>query len=408
VIYVGDDWAEAHHDTCIIDEAGTVLAKRRVPEGLEGVSQLHALVAAHAEDPSEVVIGIETDRGLFVQALVATGYQVYAINPFAASRYRDRHATSGAKSDPGDAKVLAELVRTDRHNHRPIAGDSELAEAVKILARSHQSLIWTRQRQVNALRSALREYYPAALAAFGDDLGHSDALAVLRRAPTPALGKALSTAKIASAIRAAGRQRNIEARAQAIREQLRSAQLEAPPTVAKAFGASVNALVGVLVAMNAQIAALEEDLAGFFETHPDAEIILSHPGLGLVLGARVLAEFGDDPTRYDDAKARKCYAGTAPITKASGTRRVVLARVARNHRLADACYLWAFAALTASPGARALYDVHRAKGETHHQALRALANRLVGILHGCLRHRTKYDELKAWHKEEKQENDAAA
>jgi hypothetical protein len=408
MIYVGDDWAEAHHDFCIIDEAGKVLGKRRVPEGLAGVSQLHALLAAHAEEPAQVVIGIETDRGLFVKALVAAGYQVYAINPLAASRYRERHTTSGAKSDPGDAKMLAELVRTDRHNHRQIAGDSELAEAVKILARSHQSLIWTRQRQTNALRAALRESYPAALQAFGDDLDSSDALAVLGRAPTPALGKSLSAAKIASAIRAGGRQRNIETRAQAIREQLRSAQLEAPPTVAKAFGASVSALVGVLVALNAQVAALEEELSTSFEVHPDAEILLSHPGLGTILGARVLAEFGDDPNRYDDAKARKCYAGTAPITRASGTRRVVLARVARNRRLADACYLWAFAALTASPGARALYDAHRAKGDTHHQALRAVANRLVGILHGCLRTRTKYSEAKAWLKADQTQDQSAA
>jgi hypothetical protein len=122
----------------------------------------------------------------------------------------------------------------------------------------------------------------------------------------------------------------------------------------------------------------------------------------------VLAEFGDDPNRYDDAKTRKCYAGTAPITRASGTRRVVLARVARNRRLADACYLWAFAALTASPGARALYDAHRAKGDTHHQALRAVANRLVGILHGCLRTRTKYSEAKAWLKADQTQDQSAA
>jgi hypothetical protein len=405
LIFVGDDWAEAHHDICIIDEAGKRLAKRRVPEGLDGVNQLHALVAAHASDPAEVVVGIETDRGLFVQALIAAGYQVYAINPLAASRYRERHSTSGAKSDPGDAKVLAELVRTDRHNHRPVAGDSELAEAVKVLARAHQNLIWVRQRQLNTLRSTLREYYPAALEAFGDDLGSRDALAVLDRAPTPALGKGVSAAKIASVIRAAGRQRNVETKAGEIREHLRGAHLDAPAALAKAYGASVKATVGILTEMNAQLAALEEELKSSFETHPDAEIILSHPGLGFVLGARVLAEFGDDRTRYADAKARKCYAGTAPITKASGKSRVVLARFARNRRLADACYLWAFAALTASPGARAFYDAHRAaRGpndkDAHSKALRALSNRLVGILHGCLRHQTLYDEAKAWHREE--------
>jgi transposase len=126
-IFVGIDWAEAHHDICVLDERGTVLAKRRIAEGLEGVGQLHQLLADHATEPNGVVIGIETDRGLLVGALLAAGYRVYAINPLAASRYRDRHSTSGAKSDPGDAKVLADLVRTDQHNHRPVAGDSEMA-----------------------------------------------------------------------------------------------------------------------------------------------------------------------------------------------------------------------------------------------------------------------------------------
>ena len=222
MIFVGLDWAEAHHDLAVMDAEGAVLARARVPEGIEGVARMHALVAEHAEAPEEVVVGIELDRGLLVGALVAAGYGVYAVNPLAVARYRERHAVSGAKSDPGDAKVLADLVRTDRHNHRPIAGDSELAEAVKVLARAHQSAIWSRQRQLNALRSALREYYPAALEAFGTDLGSGDALAVLAIAPTPDLGRRLSRSKIASALRHGGRQRNVEARATAIQAALRA------------------------------------------------------------------------------------------------------------------------------------------------------------------------------------------
>src|SRR6202034_1321076 len=145
-------------------------------------------------------------------ALVAAGYQVFAVNPMSTSRYRDRHSTSGAKSDPGDAKVLADMVRTDRHNHRPVAGDSELAEAIKVLARRHQTLTWSRPRQTNFLRSTLREFYPAALVAF-DDLTCGDALEVLRVAPTPELGRTLSMAKIAAALRRGGRQRRIDQRA---------------------------------------------------------------------------------------------------------------------------------------------------------------------------------------------------
>ncbi|MGH2576904.1 MAG: IS110 family transposase [Actinomycetota bacterium] len=395
MIFVGIDWAEAHHDVCVLDEEGAVLAKGRVADGVEGVARLHEMVAAHAEEPSDVVVGIEIDRGLLVGALVAAGYHVYAVNPMAASRYRERHTTSRAKSDPGDAKMLADLVRTDRHNHREVAGDSELAEAVKVLARGHQSLIWSRTRQTNALRNALREFYPAALRAF-PELGALEACSVLASAPTPELGRTLPKARIVRLLKAGGRQRNLDARAGEILEALRSPQLEAPPVVAGAYGEVVRSLAGVIEGLTRQIERLQAELSARFEMHPDAKIILSLPGLGSVLGARVLGEFGDDPNRYANAKARRCYAGSAPITKASGTRLVVLARVARNKRLADACYLWAFAALSASLGVRRCYDAHRAKGKTHHQALRAMANRLVGILHGCLHHRQLYREDIAW------------
>jgi transposase len=167
MLFLGVDWGEHHHDLCLLDLDGSVLAARRIGDGLAGLGELHALVAAHAEDPAQVAIGIETDRGLLVGALLAAGYQVYAVNPQVVSHYRGRHGSSRAKSDRGDAKVLADLVRIDRHNHRQVAGDSPLVEAVKVLARAHQSLIWARQRHVNALRSALREFYPGALAALG-------------------------------------------------------------------------------------------------------------------------------------------------------------------------------------------------------------------------------------------------
>jgi Transposase/Transposase IS116/IS110/IS902 family len=395
VIFVGIDWAEAHHDVCVLDREGLVLAKGRVPDGIEGLRRIHQMVSDYAGEPSEVAVGIEIDRGLLVGALVAAGYRVYAVNPLAVSRYRDRHAPSGAKSDPGDAKVLADLVRTDRHNHREVAGDTELAEAVKVLARAHQGLIWTRQRQVNTLRNALREFYPGALRAFPDLASH-EACSVLAVAPTPELGRRLPEARIRRMLRGSGRTRNLGRRASEVHQALRAPQLEAPPVLAEAYGDVVGSLLVVIDGLTGQIGRLERELRERFERHPDAEIILSLPGLGFVLGARVLGEFGDDPNRYPDARARRCYAGSAPITKASGTRLVVLARVARNNRLADACYLWAFSALSASPGARRHYDAHRARGKTHHQALRALANRLVGILHGCLRHRQLYREEIAW------------
>jgi len=259
------------------------------------------------------------------------------------------------------------MVRTDRHNHRQVAADSDLAAGVKALARAHQSMIWSRRAQANQMRSALREFYPAALAAF-DDLTSSDAVQVLRVAPTPAAGAALSKTQIAAALRRGGRQRGITTRAATIQAALRAPQLAPSPAIAAAMGASVSASAAVITEMTAQIAVLEEQLAADFEQHPDARVVRSLPGLGTILGARVLGEFGDEPDRYATAKSRKNYAGTSPITRASGTKRIVLARHVRNQRLADAIYLWAFAALTASPGARACYDQRRAAGDTHHQA----------------------------------------
>jgi len=379
-----------------MDRDGVVLGKRRVADSLSGIGELHGLVGAHAEDDEEVVVGIEIDRGLIVTALVAAGYEVFAINPLASSRYRDRHAVSGAKSDPGDAKVLGDIVRTDRHNHRSIAGDSSLVEGVKILARAHQSAIWARQRQLNALRSSLREYYPAALAAFGTDLSTNDAVAVLSIAPTPELGRQLSRSKIAAALRRGGRSRNIDHRTEEIQTALRGEYLEAPPIIAEAYGATAHSTIRLIASFTTEIAALEEALAEHFDKHPDAKIVRSLAGLGTVLGARVLGEFGDDRARFDNPKCRKNYAGTSPITKASGRSHVVLARYARNRRLANALDQWAFCSLNTSPGARRYYDELRARGKTHRQALRQLANRWVGILHGCLEFDELYNEAIAW------------
>jgi transposase len=341
MLFVGDDWAEAHHDIEIQDRDGRRLVRKRLPEGVGAMTVLHELIAAHLGDdnePGHVVVGIETDRGPWVQALIAAGYVVYALNPMSVARYRERHVTSGAKSDAGDAHVLADLVRTDRAAHRPVAGDSELGEAIKVLARAHQNLIWSRQRQTNLLRSTLREFYPAALGAF-DELAGRDALAVLAIAPNPIAGKALSRTKIAAALRRAGRQRNIDTTAERIQTALRVEHLTALPKVATAFGHTVAALVRVITEPSTQIEALEGELNAHFDLHPDAVILRSQPGLGPILAARVLAEFGDDTARYADARARRNYAATSSITRASGTRRVVLARFTANRRLRDALYL---------------------------------------------------------------------
>lgn len=395
-LFVGDDWAEDHHDVAVTDGAGRRLASARLPEGVAGIARLHELVAAHLGDAAaeRVTVGIETDRGPWVTALVAAGYRVYAVNPLSVARYRERHSTSGAKSDAADAWLLADLVRTDADRHRPVAGDSAGVEALKVVARAHQTLIWERTRTLQRLRATLREFFPAALAAF-DDLAAPDALELLRRAPDPARAARLTRAQITAALRRA-RRRDVPAKAAAIQAALRSEQLAQPAELADAYAVTVTSLVALMETFTTQIAALEASVGACFRRHPDAAIYLSQPGLGVILGGRLLGEFGDDPARYADARARKNYAGTSPITRASGKKTVVIARFARNERLADAVQRWAQSSLVASPGARAYYDALRARGTGHQAALRQLGNRLVGILHGCLKHGTCYDEHTAW------------
>ena len=404
MLFVGDDWAEDHHDIELEDDAGRKLAKIRLSEGLEGITKLHALIAAHAppewaelsveEAAGQVVIGIETDRGPWVTALRAAGYLVFAINPLASARYRERYSTSGAKSDAGDAHVLAEIVRLDRAHHRQIAGDSDLADAVKLLARAHQTAVWERTRHQLRLRSALNEFFPVAVQAFPDLTG-LDSLILLGRAPDPARAAKLTRSQIVSALTAA-RRHQVQDKADALLTLLRGPALRQPPATEAAYAAVVAAHVAMLVTFNEQIKQLGEVVAEDFGRHPAAEIYLSQPGLGVVLGARVLGEFGDDKTRFVNARARKNYSGQSPITRASGKKTTVLARFATNRRLGDALHQQAFSALTHSPGARAYYDAMRTRKIGHHAALRQLANRLVGIQHGCVKTGALYDETIAW------------
>ena len=409
-LFVGDDWAEDYHDLELMDEQGRVLARKRLPEGVAGMARLHALIGEQLgedTDDSEVVIGTETDRGPWVAALVAAGYTVYGVNPLQASRYRERHGVSGAKSDTGDSHMLTDMVRTDSHQLRAVAGDTPEAEAVKVVARTHKTLIWERTRQVQRLRHQLREYFPAALAAF-EDLDAPDALELLGKAPDPARAARLTRAQVSAALKRA-RRRDIPDKATAILAALRGPQLGQPPAITAAYAVAVRSLIAVITTLNEQVKTLQGQVEADFGRHPDAEIYLSQPGLGPVLGARVLGEFGDDPDRYATGKARKNYAATSPITRASGKKKVVAARFIRNDRLTDALMAQAMSALNASPGARALYDAERARGAEHNPALRKLANRLVGILHGCLKTRTPYDEATAWPQREKiPQSDAAA
>jgi hypothetical protein len=399
-VFCGIDWAEDHHDIALAGRDGQLLARRRISDDAAGLAALLGLLAGHgdsAEDP--IPVAIETPRGLLTACLRATGRQVYPINPMAVSRYRDRHSVAGRKSDHGDAVVLANTLRTDRHAHRPLPADTELAQAIAVLARAQQDAIWARTTAHNKLRTCLREYFPGFLAAFADARGgitRPEARTILAAAPTPAAAAKLTLTQLRSLLRKAGRQRGINAEATQLRQAFRAPQMRQLPLVEQAMGRQALALLRQLDAAYAAADDLEQATIESFNQHPDAGTITSFPGLGPLTSARVLAEIGDDRSRFADARGLKAYAGAAPITRASGKTLAVLHRRVKNQRLAAVGYTWAFAALTASPGARAHYDRRKADGDRHAAAQRNLFGRLLGCLHHCLATGQHYNEQTAF------------
>lgn len=396
--YCGIDWAENHHDIAIVDAQGRKLESDRISDDLDGLHRLLEMLASHGDTAgNRIPVAIETTRGLLVSCLRATGRDVYAVNPMAAARYRDRHTVSRKKSDAQDAAVLANILRTDRHEHRAMPQDSELVQAIAVLARAQQDAVWNRLDQTNKARSVLREYYPGAVQAFpGSTLNSDTARTVLRAAPTPAKAAELTTTRVKGLLRKAGRTRGLETEARRLHEILTSRTMRRLPSVEEAYGQQLTAMLAHLDAACTALTNLTRATGELFATHPDAAIITSMPGLAETAGARVLAEIGDDPTRFNSAASLKAYAGAAPVTRASGKSHTVLARRVKNNRLAAAGYVWAFSALSSSPGARAHYDRRKEHGDLHTAAQRNLFNRLLGCLHHCLQNRVRYDESVAF------------
>ncbi|MDO3016223.1 IS110 family RNA-guided transposase [Mycobacteroides abscessus] len=400
-MFCGIDWGESRHDVAIIDQSGNVLGRAKITDDAAGFTELLTLLAEAGDcEDKQIPVAIEKDHGLLVSALRSTGRAIFPLNPLAASRYRARHQVSGAKSDATDAVLLANILRTDLAAHRPLPADTELAQAIRVLARAQQDMAWTRQRIGNQIRSLLKEFYPAALDAFAalarGGLAHPEARMILAVAPTPAKAARLTRARLRTLLAKAGRQRRINTEADRLFEALRGNYLRHPSVVEDAMGIQLTALLTHFDAVCQASDDLEVAAREHFERHPAATVINSFPGMGTLLGARVLAEIGDDRARFAAARGLKAFAGSAPVTRASGKKTVVTYRRIKNNRLAAVGTIWALSALSVSPGAKRHYDARRARGDWNRQAQRHLFNKFLGQLHHCLQTGVTYDETHAF------------
>jgi transposase len=400
-LFCGIDWATDHHDVAVVDDDGRLVARGRVGNDAAGFAQLLTLLAEAGDNVEHPIpVAIETDRGLWMAALRETGRVIYPINPLAASRYRARYAVSGAKSDVTDAVLLANIIRTDPDAHRLLPADTELAQAIRVLARAQQDAVWARQQIGNQIRDLLKDFYPAAIIAFAElptgGLARADARTILAAAPTPSQAGKLTPARLRRLLVKAGRRRDLDRDVERLRQVFTDTYLHQPPAVENAMGIQLSALLRQFEAACAAAEELAEAASAHFERHPDAEIITSFPGLGMLTGARVLAEIGDDRARFADARGLKAFAGSAPITRASGKKTVVTHRHIKNRRLAAVGSIWALTSLRAPPGARRHFDSRRAAGDWNRQAQRHLFNKFLGQLHHCLHTGQHYNEHRAF------------
>jgi transposase len=393
MLLVGIDWAEAEHAACLVGTTGAVLRRLRVRHNVAGLRSLRAAIAEAEPEPSAVYVALERAHGLLVDALLEAGYAVYALNPKAVERYRARTRVAGAKTDPADAELLARILLTDRERHRPLRPSSPQAAALRALARDDERACRDERRLLNRLRQDLLEVFPQALEAF-PRLAAVSALAFLARWPTAEAARQVSRAELEQFLR---QQQHgwPERTAARLHVALVAEALAARPPLARAKAGAIRLAAEQLLLLHRQRVAWRKQLGALLlgqGAQPAGAVLLSLPGLHVRLAARVLGELGDDRARFPTPAALQRYAGTAPVTRASGKLRVVAARFACNRFLRQALLLWALCSLRHSPWARTFYDARRAAGQAHHKTLRALANRWLEILHHLLATDQRYDE----------------
>ena len=388
---VGIDWASDKHDVCVLDLAGTIVDAFLIPHTADGLRDLERRLRRF-DAPASLPIAIERPSGLLVDTLVEARFPVVPIHPNALKATRPRYAAAPGKSDPGDAYILADILRTDGHRFRPLRAPSDRTKALRAAVRARDDLVTTRVQLGNQLRSLLDSFWAGAAAIFAD-IDSAIALDFLDSYPTPESAARLGPKRLERFLKRAsysGR-RPVEQ----LLERLRSAPPgKAAELESETKGQLVRSLVAILRPLVAQIRELDGLIAAHLAQHPDGEILQSFPRTGTINAAQILAELGDDRLRFATEAQLAAEAGVAPVTHTSGKHRGVACRFACNKRLRKALTTWADNSRHAHPWARHVYREARRRGCDHPHAIRILARAWVRVLWRCWQDHTPYDATK--------------
>lgn len=387
--YIGVDWGDRLHQIYVIDQAGEKVLEKKVEESAEAMAEFGCWLDQRRVEGVELWAAIEKPDGRIVDFLLDHGVVVYPVNPKAVDRARDRFRMSRSKSDPFDARVLAEFLRTDHGHLRPLAPNSAPAQELKLMTQDHQRLVQHQSRLLNQLGVTLKEYYPRPLEVFGD-LSTEVALDFLKQYPTPEALLKLSRKRWE---RFCGEHRLSPARTAELWQGLKQPQLPVPPHVVRAKAQLVEVLVEQLRLLVSAVERYSQRIERFFAALPAAKLVEKLPGgkSGTIV-PRIWAELGDAPGRWESFRHLQAQAGAVPVTKSSGKSQIVVFRYTCNKRLRHASYWLAFISLRQSEWARAYYDKQRARGCSHHRALRALGAKWLKIIFVMWRDHKPYDE----------------
>jgi transposase len=402
--YAGIDWANDHHDALVIDEQGRQVGSLRVDHTPQGMSRLNTFLEqiVGAESKDQMACIIETTHGLLIAHLLETGWPVYPVNPRTVDR---RRSASGAKTDTIDAYLLAKTGRADLADLHRLTPDSEKIAELKLLTRDQDGLIQMQTRLVNQLTACLKAYYPVALELFAK-LQQKSTLLFLQTYPTPQAAMAASAAQIQQVLRQAKHPNPTIVAAQIV-ERLQQPHLQADAVTTRTKSRLMVALVSQLLPLIAQIAQYNKEIHTLFLTHEDHEIFASLPRAGKRLAPRLLAEIGDDRTRYQDASSLQALGGTSPVLFQSGMYSKAHRRLGCIKPLRNALHQFAWQSTQSEPWAMQYYQRKRAEGKSHTVAVRALANVWVRIIFAMWVHHRCYEAATFEHAQQQHARPAA-